>query len=103
MRRTYGTIVRGIRAPVVKTGDDVVEITVDSLKNYWEAENCEIKDRDIIGITESMVARSQGNYVTVDDIAEDVKSKFGDESGDCLPDSEPEPLLHHSQRNRPGD
>ena len=85
MRRTYGTIVRGIRAPVVKTGDDVVEITVDSLKNYWEAENCEIKDRDIIGITESMVARSQGNYVTVDDIAEDVKSKFGDEVGIVFP------------------
>ena len=85
MKRTFGTIVRGIRAPVVKPGDDVVEITVGALKNSWEAESYEIRDRDIIGITESMVARSQGNYVTVDDIAQDVKSKFGDELGIVFP------------------
>ncbi|HHU63040.1 MAG TPA: F420-0--gamma-glutamyl ligase [Clostridiales bacterium] len=84
MRRT-GTLVRGIRAPIVKEGDDVVEVVIESLKASWEAEGYSLKDGDVVGITESLIARAQGNYVTVDDIAADIKSKFGDEVGVVFP------------------
>jgi len=77
MARYIGTQVRGIRAPIVKQGDDLVEIVVDSLKKAWESENFSLRDRDVVGITESLLARAQGNFITVDDIARDVKEKFG--------------------------
>ena len=76
---------RGIRAPILKEGDDVVEIVITALKTAWESENFEIRDRDVIGITESIVARSQGNYVTIDDIAEEVREKFHGEVGIVFP------------------
>ncbi len=84
MRRT-GTLVRGIRAPIIKQGDDLVNIVIDTLKASWEEEGYELRDGDVIGITESLVARAQGNYVTVDDVADEVKSKFGDEVGVVFP------------------
>ena len=65
MVRTVGTKVRGIRAPIVKEGDDIVNIVVDSVIKSSKAENYTIKDRDIIGITESLIARAQGNNAEV--------------------------------------
>ncbi len=85
MARTLGTVVRGIRAPILKDGDDVVEIVIAALKAAWESENFDIRDRDVIGITESIVARSQGNYVTIDDIADEVREKFNGEVGIVFP------------------
>ena len=69
MTRTIGTSVYGLRAPIVKQGDDLVQIVVDTLLNS----GLEIKDRDVLGITESIVARNQGNYVTIDEIAEEIR------------------------------
>ena len=69
MTRTIGTSVYGRRAPIVKQGDDLVQIVVDTLLNS----GLEIKDRDVLGITESIVARNQGNYVTIDEIAEEIR------------------------------
>lgn len=76
MDRFVGTVVRGLRAPIISKGDDIVQITVDSVLNASEAEGFSLKDRDIVAVTESVVARAQGNYATVDDIAYDVKQKF---------------------------
>ena len=75
--RTVGTTVRGIRCPIFRTGDDLAAQVVESLKASWESEGFTLRDRDVIGITESVVARTQGNYVTCDDIAKDVRAKFG--------------------------
>lgn len=77
MGRMVGTVVRGLRTPIINRGDDLVEIVVDTVLKASEAEGFEIKDRDIIGITESVVARAQGNYASVDAIAKDVRNKFG--------------------------
>lgn len=76
MGRRVGTTVRGIRAPIIKAGDDLVNIVVDSVLEAMESENFNIGDRDVIGITESLVARAQGNYATVQDIADDLSRKF---------------------------
>ena len=75
--RTVGTTVRGIRCPIFRTGDDLAAQVVESLRASWESEGYTLRDRDVIGITESVVARTQGNYVTCDDIAKDVRAKFG--------------------------
>ena len=83
--RTIGTQVRGIRIPIIKKGDDLSEIIVSSLKNSWEKEGYSLKNNDVIGITESIVARAQGNYVEVDDIAEEIKEKFPNEVGIIFP------------------
>ena len=80
MERLVGTVVRGLRAPIINEGDDIVEIVVDTVLKASEAEGFTICDRDIVTITESIVARAQGNYATVDDIADDVRSKFGNET-----------------------
>ena len=72
MNRTIGTSVYGLRAPILKQGDDLTNIVVDTLLNA----GIEIKDKDVLGITESVVARAQGNYVTVNEVAEDIKKKF---------------------------
>ncbi len=85
MSRTVGTTVRGIRAPIIKEGDNLVEIVAKSLKDSWETEKYNLHDKDVVGITESLVARAQGNYVTIDNIAEDVNRKLGDEIGVVLP------------------
>jgi F420-0:gamma-glutamyl ligase len=77
MARLVGTISRGIRAPIIRQGDDIVEIVVSSLLAAAKAEQFELRDRDVVAVTEAVVARAQGNYVTVDQIAADVRSKFG--------------------------
>jgi len=75
--RTIGVTSRGVRTPIIKPGDDLATIVVDSLQAAWENEGFEIHDRDVVGITESIVARAQKNYATVDQIAKDVKAKTG--------------------------
>ncbi len=78
--RRVGTISRGIRCPMIKEGDDLATIVTESVLEAAECEGFELRDRDVISMTESIVARSQGNYVTVDNIAEDVKNKLGGET-----------------------
>lgn len=80
MERKVGTVSRGIRCPIIREGDDLAQITVDSVLEAAEAEGFQIRNRDVIALTESIVARSQGNYATVDDIALDVKNKLGGET-----------------------
>ena len=75
--RRVGTVSRGIRCPIIRKGDDLSEIVTDSVLGAAEAEGFAIRDRDVISITESIVARAQGNYCSVQDIAEDVKAKLG--------------------------
>ncbi|MBQ9936770.1 MAG: coenzyme F420-0:L-glutamate ligase [Oscillospiraceae bacterium] len=76
--RKVGTVSRGIRCPIIREGDDLATIVSQSVLEAAEAEGFEIRDRDVISMTESIVARAQGNYATVDNIAEDVKNKLGD-------------------------
>ena len=74
--RCVGTIVRGIRTPIIKEGDNLADIVVDSLINASENEGFSFKDKDIVAITEAVVGISEGNYVTVDDIVTDLSEKF---------------------------
>ena len=76
MSRTIGTISRGVRAPIIRSGDDLAKIVVDSVLEASGEAGFEIRNRDIIAMTEAIVARAQGNYATVDDIAADVRAKF---------------------------
>lgn len=85
MTRMVGTTVRGIRAPIVKAGDDLVQIVVESVLAAARAENFTINDRDIVAVTESLVARAQGNYATVQDIAADIGQKFTGSIGVVFP------------------
>lgn len=75
--RRAGTVSRGIRCPIIREGDDLIQIVTDSVIEAAQAEGFELHDRDVISMTESIVARSQGNYCTVNDIAADVKNKLG--------------------------
>lgn len=77
MERKVGTISRGIRCPIIRQGDDLADIVVNSVLEAAESESFAFRDRDVIAITESIVARSQGNYASVDAIAEDVNAKLG--------------------------
>jgi len=77
MERRVGTVSRGIRCPIIREGDNLVDITVDSVIAAAESEGFELRDRDVIGVTESIVARAQGNYASVEDIAADVRAKLG--------------------------
>ncbi|SHI73546.1 coenzyme F420-0:L-glutamate ligase [Thermoclostridium caenicola] len=77
MERLVGTVVRGLRTPIINRGDDLAQIVVDTVIGASEAEGFAIQDRDIIGITESVVARAQGNYASIDAIAKDIGKKFG--------------------------
>ncbi len=76
MERTVGTVVRGVRAPIIREGDDLAKIVTDCITNCIKAENLTIGDKDVVTVTESILARAQGNYASVDDIAADVKAKF---------------------------
>ncbi len=76
MNRCVGTVVRGLRAPIIRTGDDIAQITVDSVLEASKYEGFSLRDKDVVAITESIVARAQGNYASVDHIAQDVKKKF---------------------------
>ena len=80
MERKVGTISRGIRCPIIREGDDLVEIVTTSVLEAAESEGYAMRDRDVVAITESVVARAQGNYASVDAIAKDVKAKLGGET-----------------------
>ena len=80
MERRVGTVSRGIRCPIIREGDNLVEMTVNSVLEAAESEGFELRDRDVIALTESIVARAQGNYASVEDIATDVKNKLGGET-----------------------
>ena len=78
--RRVGTCSRGIRCPIIREGDDIAKIVAESVLEAAECEGFELRDRDVISVTESVVARAQGNYATVDDVAADVKAKLGGET-----------------------
>lgn len=80
MERKVGTISRGIRCPIIREGDDISSVVVNSVLEAAEAEGYEIRDRDIVAVTESVVARSQGNYASVGAIAKDVQDKLGSDT-----------------------
>lgn len=80
MERMVGTVSRGVRAPIIREGDDLAAIVVDSVLNASQAEGFDIRDRDVVAVTEAVVARAQGNYASIDAIAADVKEKFGEET-----------------------
>lgn len=80
MERVVGTVVRGLRCPIVKEGDKIEDIVVESVLKAAEVEGFTINDKDIVTVTESVVARAQGNYASIDAIAKDVKAKFGDDT-----------------------
>ena len=77
MERLVGTVSRGIRAPIIREGDDIAQIVVDSVVAAAQQTPFELYDKDVIAVTEAVVARAQGNYATVEQIAADVKAKFG--------------------------
>ena len=79
-QRRVGTISRGIRCPIIRQGDDLAKIVSTSVLEAAESDNFSLRDRDVIALTESIVARAQGNYCSVDDIAADVKAKLGGET-----------------------
>ena len=78
--RLVGTISRGIRCPIIREGDNLANIVTDSVLAAAESEGFELRDRDVISMTESIVARAQGNYANIDDIATDIKAKFGEDA-----------------------
>ena len=80
MERKVGTVSRGIRCPIIRQGDNLVDIAVTSVLEAAQSEGFEMRDRDVVSLTESIVARAQGNYASVDDIAADVKAKLGGET-----------------------
>ena len=80
MERLVGTVSRGIRAPIIREGDNLSEIVVKSVLDASESAGFEIQDRDVVAVTEAVVARAQGNYAHVDAIAADIKAKFGDDT-----------------------
>ena len=80
MERKIGTVSRGVRCPIIREGDDLASIVVESVLDAAKSEDFAIRDRDVIAVTESIVARSQGNYASVDAIASDVHAKFNDET-----------------------
>ncbi|NLO10314.1 MAG: F420-0--gamma-glutamyl ligase [Clostridiales bacterium] len=77
MERYIGTVSRGVRAPIIRKGDDIVEIVVRSVLDAAKYENFQIDDRDIVAVTEAVVARAQGNYASVNHIAADINNRFG--------------------------
>ncbi|MBE6608447.1 MAG: F420-0--gamma-glutamyl ligase [Ruminococcaceae bacterium] len=80
MGRMVGTVSRGVRAPIIRSGDDLASIVAESVLNAAKSENFELYDRDVIAVTEAVVARAQDNYASTDDIAADVKAKLGGET-----------------------
>lgn len=80
MERRTGTISRGIRCPIIRQGDDLAKIVCDSIIEASKCDGFELRDKDVIAVTESIVARAQGNYASVEAIAEDVKAKLGGET-----------------------
>ena len=86
MERYIGTVSRGVRAPIIRSGDDIVQIVTDSVLTASKAHGIEFRDKDVVAVTEAVVARAQGNYATTDQIAEDIRNKFpGGEFGVVFP------------------
>ena len=86
MERIIGTVSMGLRAPIIKEGDDLVTTVFDVVKKASDKGDIKLRDKDVVCVTESLVARSQGNYVTIEDIAKDVNNKFeGDELAILFP------------------
>ena len=77
MSRMVGTVSRGLRAPIIRSGDDIVEIVTNTVLEASREDGFEIRNRDVVAMTEAIVARAQGNYASVDNIADDVRAKFG--------------------------
>ena len=77
MERKVGTVSRGIRCPIIRKGDNLSQIVVDSVLEAAESEGFALRDRDVVAVTESVVARAQGNYASIDAIAKDVRAKLG--------------------------
>ena len=80
MERLVRTISRGIRAPIIREGDDIAAIVVDSVLAAAKSEGFALRDRDVVAVTEAVVARAQGNYATTAQIAKDVREKVGEET-----------------------
>ena len=80
MERVVGTVVRGLRCPIINEGDNIEEIVVDSVLKASEVEGFQMNDKDIVTLTESIVARAQGNFASIDHIAKDISSKFGEDT-----------------------
>ena len=80
MKRFFGTVSRGVRAPIIKSGDDIVKVVTDSVLDASKGEGVYFRDGDVVAMTEAIVARAQGNYASVDDIATDIKNKLGGET-----------------------
>jgi len=80
MERLVGTVSRGVRAPIIREGDNLVQIVVDSVLAAGQSEGFSFHDRDVVAVTEAVVARAQGNYAHINDIAADVKAKLGGET-----------------------
>ena len=80
MSRLFGTVSRGVRAPIIKSGDDIVQVVTDSVLLASKEEGVAFRNKDVVAMTEAIVARAQGNYVSIDDIACDVKAKLGGET-----------------------
>jgi F420-0:gamma-glutamyl ligase len=80
LERVVGTVVRGLRCPIINKGDNIEEIVVDSVLAAAKIEGFSINDKDVVTVTESVVARAQGNYASIDNIAKDVQSKFGEDT-----------------------
>jgi len=80
LERVVGTVVRGLRGPIINNGDNIGEIVVNTVLNTAKVEGFSIENRDIVTITESVIARAQGNYATIDHIATDINRKFGEET-----------------------
>ena len=84
--RLIGTVSRGVRCPIIREGDDIVQIVTDSVLDAAKSEGIKFRDRDVVAVTESVVARAQGNYASTDQIAADIKAKFpGGEIGVIFP------------------
>ena len=80
MSRMLGTVSMGVRAPIIREGDDLAQIVVNSVMEAVNGGEITPRDRDIVAMTEAIVARSQGNYCSVDNIADDVRAKLGGET-----------------------
>lgn len=80
MERRIGTVSMGIRCPIIRENDDLAQIVADSVLEAAESDGFEIRDRDVIAITESVVARAQGNYAPIEAVAKDVREKLGGET-----------------------
>ena len=80
MSRTIGTVSRGVRAPIIRNGDNIAEIVTNCILESSRIDGIPVRDRDVVAMTEAIVARAQGNYCTVDDIATDIRAKFGGET-----------------------